>query len=343
MRVVVALADAGPQDLVGGGDAGEFGEALVLAVLRALRVPIDIIVGTSVGALGVMYAAGLSIDALDRFFRATQLKRIASSDPLRAGLIGPRKREALAVELLGERTFADLPIRCAVVTVDLVSGREVVLDSGPLVPAMLATAAPVTPAPAVREALLAAVAAPLRLDGGLVNNMPVDVAERLGAQRVIAVQLAEQLPPFHLAAPRHGVWKHLQSPQHLAILSRAIAILRAQTNERLACHVPTLILRPELRGLSLLDMALWDAAAKLEGKPLWRLLGGYGRPLQAYAEAGGTHVPDLRPFLARLLPRLRTVLWLVGWSPRLRHSREARRLRTVLDGMTAFVADRPAG
>lgn len=35
----------------------------------------------------------------------------------------------------------------------------------------------------------------------------------------------------------------------------AMAILRAQTNERLACHVPTLILTPELRGLSLLDMA----------------------------------------------------------------------------------------
>lgn len=65
--------------------------------------------------------------------------------------------------------------------------------------------------------------------------------------------------------------------------------------------------------------------------------------LQAYAEAGGPRVPDLRPFLARLLPRLRAVLWLVGWSPRLRHSREARRLRTVLDGMSAFVADRPVG
>jgi len=62
--------------------------------------------------------------------------------------------------------------------------------------------------------------------------------------------------------------------------------------------------------------------------------------LQAYARAGGTQVPDLRPFLQRMLPRLRAVLWLVGWSPRLRHSREARRLRTVLDGMSAFVADR---
>lgn len=65
--------------------------------------------------------------------------------------------------------------------------------------------------------------------------------------------------------------------------------------------------------------------------------------LQAYAAAGGPQVPDLRPFVQRLLPRLRAVLRLVGWSPRLRTSREARRLRTVLDGMSAFVADRSAG
>lgn len=65
--------------------------------------------------------------------------------------------------------------------------------------------------------------------------------------------------------------------------------------------------------------------------------------LEAYTRAGGAQVPDLRPFVQRLLPRLRAVLWLVGWSTRLRHSREARRLRTVLDGMSAFVSGRPAG
>lgn len=64
---------------------------------------------------------------------------------------------------------------------------------------------------------------------------------------------------------------------------------------------------------------------------------GVQQVLEAYARAGGDAVPDLRPFVARLLPRLRAVLWLVGWSPRLRTSREARRLRTVLEGMTAFV------
>ncbi|MEP7189274.1 MAG: patatin-like phospholipase family protein [Roseiflexaceae bacterium] len=125
--------------LVLGGGGGKGGAHLgVLAVLEALDVPIDIVVGTSVGALGVMYVAGLSLMELEQFFRDTELWRIAAADPLRAGLIGPRKRAALTARLLGDRTFADLPMPCAVVAADLVSGHEVVIDQGSLVPALLA-------------------------------------------------------------------------------------------------------------------------------------------------------------------------------------------------------------
>ena len=148
----------------------------VLAVLEELGVPIDVIVGTSAGSIGVMYAAGLSLPELERFFRDTELRRIATADPLRAGLIGPRKRAALTARLLGERTFADLAIPCAVVAADLVRGREIVIDQGPLVPALLATTAiPGVFPPLVRgDELL--------VDGGLLNNLPVDVAERMGAR-----------------------------------------------------------------------------------------------------------------------------------------------------------------
>jgi NTE family protein len=70
--------------LVLGGGGGKGGAHLrVLAVLEELDVPIDIIVGTSVGALGVMYAAGLSLVELEQFFRNTELWRIAAADPLR--------------------------------------------------------------------------------------------------------------------------------------------------------------------------------------------------------------------------------------------------------------------
>ncbi|MDP3350191.1 MAG: hypothetical protein Q8S92_14465 [Hydrogenophaga sp.] len=59
--------------------------------------------------------------------------------------------------------------------------------------------------------------------------------------------------------------------------------------------------------------------------------------LQAYADAGNGG-PALRDFIAHLLPRLGWVSKLAAWSPRLDGSRELMRLRTVLEGMTAFVA-----
>ena len=59
--------------------------------------------------------------------------------------------------------------------------------------------------------------------------------------------------------------------------------------------------------------------------------------LQAYADAG-TGGAALRDFIVHLLPRLGWVSKLASWSPRLDGSRELMRLRTVLDGMTAFVA-----
>lgn len=63
--------------------------------------------------------------------------------------------------------------------------------------------------------------------------------------------------------------------------------------------------------------------------------------LRAYADEPTDGHPDLRAFVARLLPRLRWVSRLAALSTRLDGSRELMRLRTVLDGMAAFVADAP--
>ena len=61
--------------------------------------------------------------------------------------------------------------------------------------------------------------------------------------------------------------------------------------------------------------------------------------LDAYAGTPG--VPDLRAFLHHLLPRLQRISRVAAWSSRLDGSRELERLRTVLDGMAAFVQDAP--
>lgn len=67
------------------------------------------------------------------------------------------------------------------------------------------------------------------------------------------------------------------------------------------------------------------------------VLSAYSAAAAAAPRVPGASVPDLRAFIARLLPRLQRVSRLAAWSSRLDGSRELERLRTVLDGMVAFV------
>jgi len=105
---------------------------------------------------------------------------------------------------------------------------------------------------------------------------------------------------------------------------------------------------PLLPGMPLPTVQLYDALQLLFSlshhlQPLGvdavcLVLGAYDHATQAHP-GGAKQRPDLRAFLAHLLPRLRRVARVAGWSSRLNGSRELQRLRTVLDGMAAFVAD----
>jgi len=103
---------------------------------------------------------------------------------------------------------------------------------------------------------------------------------------------------------------------------------------------------PLLPGMDLPTVQLYDALQLLFS--LSHMLQAHGvdgvrAVLQAYDRVAQAHPydaglrPDLRTFLAHLLPRLRWVAGIAGWSSRLNRSHELKRLRTVLDGMAAFV------
>ena len=108
---------------------------------------------------------------------------------------------------------------------------------------------------------------------------------------------------------------------------------------------------PLLPGMPLPTVQLYDALQLLFSlshhlQPLGAdavclVLRAYDDALQAHPVVTGER-PDLRAFLAHLLPRLRRVARVAGWSSRLDGSRELQRLRTVLDGMAAFVNERAA-
>lgn len=260
--------------LVLGGGGGRGGAHLgMLSVLAELQVPID---GSSIGGvIGVFYAAGFSSDQIEQIFPSTAIWRIATGDPTRTGLIGTRKIAALLQEFLGERTFDDLHIPCAVMATDLVKGCAVMLNQGPLVSALLATIA------------LPGIFPPLPLDtqlladGSILNNLPVDVARHMGAQRVIAVELTRTFQPFglHSEVPDNLLARLSLRPRQLLIAHRALDLLLTHaTALRLAQHPPDLYLQPDVRYIDLLDMArpvegrrIGEATARAARSELLRL------------------------------------------------------------------------
>ena len=210
-RIGLVLAGGGAK---GGAHVG------VLKVLEAQRVPIDCIAGTSMGALvGAGYAAGLPAPALEAFIRdidwkATiggagqraitpiEQKRLkdAASTRVELGLregnvvAPPGLEKSSAVENLLRSyvakgrlvtDFDELPIPYRAVATDMVTGRMVVLDRGDLAMAMRASMA------------IPGIFAPVSLDGyilsdgGMVRNIPVDVARETCAEVVIVVNLVE--------------------------------------------------------------------------------------------------------------------------------------------------------
>ncbi|HEX6016974.1 MAG TPA: patatin-like phospholipase family protein [Burkholderiaceae bacterium] len=207
--------------LAGGGARG--GAHLgVLKVLEEQHVPIDVIVGTSAGAIvGAAYASGMplaDIEAQMKPLTTASLFRDRSREdvPMRRkaddqlNYIGPEVGVSLeglrlpkgavagvALEAVlrrltvrqRESDFDKLPIRFRAVATDAATAEMVVLDHGSLERAIRASMA----IPAVINPV--EIDGRLLVDGGLSRNLPVDVARGLGAQVVIAVNIGTPLLP----------------------------------------------------------------------------------------------------------------------------------------------------
>jgi NTE family protein len=212
-RVGLVLAGGGAK---GGSHVG------VLKVLEEMHVPVDCIAGTSMGALvGGGYASGIPAAELENFLvnidwksvvggvgrrelQTIEQKRagVTYSNDLEMGL--KDKRVVLPGGIVNTSSIEDLlrtyvararaqtdfdrlPIPYRAVATDMLSGSMVVLDSGDLATAMRASMAiPGAFAPVQTDKYVLS-------DGGMVRNIPVDVARELCADVVIVVNLVEQV------------------------------------------------------------------------------------------------------------------------------------------------------
>ena len=161
--------------VLGGGGAKGAAEIGALKVIEEVGIPIDYIAGTSIGSIvGGLYAMGTSSHQLDSLF--------VNQDWV--GLFTNNVRDFL-FRVTRQKHFDELgiPFRC--VAADINNNEEVVMSQGLVCDAMRASMSiPGVFKPVIQDGRML-------MDGGLLNNLPVDVVRAMGADLVIAVDLEQ--------------------------------------------------------------------------------------------------------------------------------------------------------
>ena len=311
-------ADETPRPRIGlvlsGGGARGAAHVGVLKVLEEMHIPIDAVAGTSMGAVvGGLYASGMSATEIEHVLRTVDWQD-AFSDRLPRRDLGFRRKQddnnflvrfALGVNRDGfklpkgliqgqklsqvlrdatlpvgvARDFDRLPIPFRAVATDLETGMAVVMDSGDLVSALRASmSAPGVFIPTEREGRLLA-------DGGLVNNLPVDIARQMHVDVLIVVDVTFPLMPR----------RELTSPLELAKQTLAIVMGSRTQEQRATLHPNDIVIDPPLGTFSSTDFARVVKAADIGERA--------ARDASAHLAALSLNEAAYRDYLAARNPR----------------------------------------
>lgn len=184
--------------VLGGGGARGFAHVGVIRELEKEKIPIHLIVGVSVGSLvGALYAE--SADSFDLEWKAFQIEKKHIFD-LSIFKIGGSLAKGQAIREyvdrnIQTRSIEDLRIPLAIVAVDLRTGGRVVFTRGSLREAICASMA----LPGVFEPVVSGER--VLVDGGILGNLPPVVAENLGADVIVGVNIAKQRSDFGQDSP----------------------------------------------------------------------------------------------------------------------------------------------
>ncbi len=255
---------------LGGGGALGLAHIGVLEWLEENRIPVDYIAGTSMGGLiGGCYATGMSAKEIEIFLKTIDWNRLFDSVPpiknvdfrrkedrrsystelemgfknyslkLPQGLTGYRISLLLSRITLPYSSicnFDELPIPFRCVASDIVNYEPMVMNDGSLVEAMRATmAVPVVFTPVERNGRIL-------IDGGIFDNVPTDVAKKMGAGVIIAVHLD----------PNKG--KSRDSKNSLVLLNTVDAIV--ESNSQRSLEISDVVIEPQWGNLTMIS---WKA------------------------------------------------------------------------------------
>jgi NTE family protein len=267
-RVVTELKRPSIGLVLSGGGARGAAHVGVLKVLEEMRIPIDYVAGTSMGAIvGGLYASGMTAEALEQVVSEADWGELLSDRPPRAqrslrrksdemgflvdfdvgldesGLIFPGglvqgqnleiELKRLTLPVIRIDDFDNLPVPFRAIATDIVSGDEVVLGSGDLATAMRASMS----VPGIFKPVKSK--GRILVDGGITNNVPIEVVRDMGADILIVVDVGFPLLSESQLNSALGITK-----QMLTIL------INAQSKDQIALLTPDdILISPELGDL----------------------------------------------------------------------------------------------
>ena len=268
--------------MLSGGAARGAAHVGVLKTLEKLHIPVDCIAGTSIGAaIGGLYSAGMTSDELEQVLNQPGVQADMADNPPRNRLTFQAKQDelkyllrveigydggrfffpqgivngndpgrilnVLSLALQPDQDFGKLPIPFRAVAADIETGDMVVLDHGNLAEAMRASMAVPGIYPPVP------IGNHLLVDGGLARNLPVNVARKMGADIVIAVNIGAPLA---------------KGSDLTDVFSVSLQVLKIFGNQNVADSIAQLkpqdvLIQPDMSDIGVTDFTRMGEAIKL--------------------------------------------------------------------------------
>ncbi len=219
---------------LGGGAAKGVAHVGVLKALEDANVDIEYIAGTSVGAmLAALYAFNVDIDTIGDLSRRLTLSKVTTFKLNKTGFFSTNSLKDLMLEYLGDVNIEDATIPLAIVATDINSGEEVILTSGSVADAVCASAA----IPGIYIPVI--IGNRTLVDGGLVQNVPIEAVKAMGAGVTIA--------------------SHLNSVSHYSEPSHVLDVMRNAFEIAVSHHTQDQVADADLLiGMDLSDFSLRD-------------------------------------------------------------------------------------
>ena len=219
---------------LGGGAAKGVAHIGVLKALEDANIEVDYIAGTSVGAMiAALYAFRVDVETIGSLARRLTMSKVTSFKLNKTGFFSTESLRELMLEYVGDVAIEDAAIPLSIVATDINSGEEIILSSGSVVDAVCASAA------------IPGIYIPVEIngrtlvDGGLVQNVPIEALQTAGAGVTIA--------------------SHLNSVSHYQEISHVLDVMRNAFEIAVSQHTQDQLKEADLLiSMDLSDFSLRD-------------------------------------------------------------------------------------